>query len=248
MVNKFLNMRVKKTKKLIKITISYLKKKDRILFITTSNRWSGEEGGEKPKSTRLAEYLKEKIGQDRVTILDATKIKIYPCEGNVSTARGNTCGTPDAVLKDKFKNSSGYHRCWASINNQDDELWKISQALFNARAVVFFASVRWGQANAFYQKLIERLNWIENRHTTLGKDNVVGDIEAGIILLGHNWRGQNVLATEKQVLKFFGFKVPAALSWNWQFTDDAHDESNESYIKAAEEFNSLFRGWESNDR
>jgi len=226
------------SRKFIEKTINHLKKKKGVLFITTSNRWSGEPGGEKPKSTRLAEYLAEKIGR-QVTILDATKIKIYPCEGNVSTASGNSCGLKSAALKNKLKNPSGYHRCWASINNPDDELWLISKELFKSEAVVFFTSVRWGQANAYYQKLIERLNWVENRHTTLGEDNVVKGIEAGIILLGHNWNGEKVLKTEKQVLKFFGFKVPGALTWHWQFTNDASDESNQSYLRAAKEFNKL---------
>jgi multimeric flavodoxin WrbA len=226
------------TKQLINKTISHLKQRRKILFIVTSNRWVGEKGSEKPKSTRLAEYIAGRIGK-RVKVLDAGKIKIYPCEGNVSTAGGNTCGPKEALLKSKFKNPSGFHRCWASINNPDDELWKISKELFKSDAVVFFGSVRWGQANAIYQKLIERLNWIENRHTTLSEKNIIKDIEAGIILLGQNWNGQNVLKTEKQVLKYYGFKVPPSLSWNWQYTQDATDETNESYLKAVAKFNSL---------
>jgi hypothetical protein len=38
------------------------------------------------------------------------------------------------------------------------------------------------QANMYYQNLIERLNWIENRHTTLGESNIVKDIETGFHL------------------------------------------------------------------
>jgi multimeric flavodoxin WrbA len=218
-------------------TIKYLKRKKKVLFITTSTRWSNEK--EKPKSTLLAERIAQKIGQ-KVRIIDSTKLKIYTCEGNVSAGRGNDCGPKKAVLHDELKNPSGFHRCWASINNQDDELWKITRELFDADAIVFFSSVRWGQTNSEYQKLIERLTWIENRHATFGETNIVGKISAGIILTGHNWRGKEILETEKLVLGFFGFKVPEELSWNWQYTEESGDETEEGYKKDSEVFGKTF--------
>ena len=217
--------------------IDYLKKKKKVLFLTTSNRWEGDK--EKPKSTILAEYIKSKIG-DSVEIIDVAKLNIYICEGNVSKSDGNNCGVKDAALKDKEKNPSGNHRCWCSINNKDDELWKISKPLFESDAVVFFVSVRWGQTNSVYQKLIERLDWIENRHTTLKEDNIIENIDAGIIAIGQNWNGENVIETQKQVLEFYGFKVPEELSFNWQYTKDKLDESQESYKNALKTFEKVF--------
>jgi hypothetical protein len=101
---------------------------------------------------------------------------------------------------------------------------------------VFFGSVRWGQTNAIYQKLIERLCWIENRHTTLKESNIVKNIQAGIILTGQNWNGENVVETQKQVLKFYGFDVRDDICWNWQYTNNANDETKESYKNAIKEF------------
>ena len=112
---------------------------------------------------------------------------------------------------------------------KDDELWKIVKELLESDCVIFFGSVRWGQVNAVYQRLIERLTWLEARHTTLGEDNVIKDIDAGIILTGQNWNGLEVVETQKSVFKFFGFKVPEQLSWNWQFTKDKYDESLKTY-------------------
>ena len=89
----------------------------------------------------------------------------------------------NAVMQDKEKNPSGYHRCRVNINQADDELRKVSKALFESEVVVFFTSVRRGQTNASYQKLIERLTRIENRHSTLGEDNIIQNIEAGIIVI-----------------------------------------------------------------
>jgi multimeric flavodoxin WrbA len=207
----------------------------KVLLITTSTRWSGSK--EKPKSTRLAEKLADQIG---ATVIDAAALHIYACEGNVSTDEGNTCGLKSSVLKDSSKNPSGHHRCWASINNADDELWKISKPLLEADVIIFFVSVRWGQANSIYQKLIERLNWLENRWSTLGEDNILSNKEAGIVLVGHNWNGATVLNTQREVLRQYGFTVPTELSFNWQWTSDMYDESAEGYIQDPKDFREDF--------
>jgi multimeric flavodoxin WrbA len=222
-------------KKNLEKTINFLETKNKVLFLTTSNR-SGLNADDIPKSTQLAHHIQELVGMKKIEIIEVPKLNIYICEGNVSSAKGNGCGKKEAVLKNEEKNPSGYHRCWCSLNHKDDELWKISKSLFQSDCVVFFGSVRWGQTNSVYQKLIERLCWIENRHTTLKESNIVKDICAGIILTGQNWNGENVIETQKQVLKFYGFDVQNDISWNWQYTNNANDESKESYKKAIADF------------
>ena len=218
-------------------SVKYLKTKKRILFLTTSNRWIKEK--DIPKSTQLALEMKKAIGK-KVSIINVPKLKIYMCEGNVSISKGGNCGVADALLKDKYKNPTGFHKCWASINNKDDELWKISKELFKSDCIVFFGSVRWGQANAVYQKLIERLTWIESYQTIPGGRNLVKDIDAGIILVGQNWNGKDVVRIQKGVFESFGFKVAEKLCWNWQYTKDPYDERDESYIKGAKLFEETF--------
>lgn len=219
--------------------VEYLSGKKKVLFLTTSNRWEGSK--EIPKSTQLAYQIKEELeGSSEIVILEIPKLKIFPCEGNVSTMEGNTCGVKGSLLKDKDKNPSGYHRCWASINNESDELWKVSKELFESDAVVFFISVRWGQANSFYQKLIERLNWIENMHTTLGEENIVSEIDAGCVVIGQNWNGENVVETQRKVYEFYGFNTPDELFVQWQYTQDEEDETQESYEKAPSSFVDYF--------
>jgi len=227
-----------KMKKNIEETISFLEKKNKVLFLTTSNRYE-KNVDDIPKSTQLAYYIQELVGMRKIEIIEVPKLKIYNCEGNVSSAGGNGCGKKEALLKDKDKNPSGYHRCWCSFNNKDDELWKISKSLFESDCVLFFGSVRWGQTNAIYQKLIERLCWIENRHTTLKENNIVKDITAGIILIGQNWNGENVIQTQKQVLKYYGFEVSDKICWNWQYTNNANDESKQSYKNAISDFQKI---------
>jgi multimeric flavodoxin WrbA len=223
----------KKEQKLLKNTIKHLSKKDKVLLLTTSNRW--EKSDDVPKSTKIARVIEQEL-IGKCTLIDVSKLTIYDCEGNVSDAAGYHCGTKKSNLEDKEKNPSGCHRCWASINHKDDELWKISKELLQSNAVVFFGSVRWGQANGIYQKLIERLTWLESRHSTLQESNILKNIDAGVIFVGHNWNGKEVLETQKQVLKFFGFNVPNSLSWHWQFLNNPKEESLKSYKDAIPQF------------
>ena len=84
-------------------TLNYLKSKNKILFITTSNRYQIKDKPlDLPKSSQNAMLLSEKLGE-KATIVDGAKLKIDICEGNVSRADGNSCGVKDAVLKDKEK-------------------------------------------------------------------------------------------------------------------------------------------------
>jgi multimeric flavodoxin WrbA len=228
-------------KKLVE-SVKFLDSKKKVLFLTTSNRgeWVIKNLKEEPKSTILAKSIQSYLGKSKCKLIEVPKLKIYPCEGNVSNQEGNGCGIKKSILKNKEKNPTGNHRCWRSINNPDDELWKISKELFESDCVVFFGSVRWGQMNAEYQKLIERLTWLENRHTTYNESNILKDISCGIINVGQNWRGEEVNETQKQVLKFFGFDVIDDLCWSYQFTKNANDETNNSYKKSWKDFKSKF--------
>ena len=71
-----------------------IKGKEKILFLTTSNRWNEEV----PKSSALAYKMQEQLGANKVTIIDVSKLYIVPCEGNVSQMGkgGNHCGTKDS--------------------------------------------------------------------------------------------------------------------------------------------------------
>ena len=182
--------------------IEYLGSKKKVLFLTTSNRW--EDSKEIPKSTLLAMDIQKKLENTTdVSLLEIPKLKIYPCEGNVSGVDGNNCGVKDSILKDDEKNPSGNHRCWASINNQDDELWKVSKEIYES-------------------------------------ENTVSEIEAGCVIIGQNWNGEQVLETQKQVYEFYGFKVPDEISFYWQYTQDTNDESQESYKEAPKSFGKEF--------
>ena len=222
--------------KTLKKTLDVLKNKKKVLLLSCSNRYNWDENNvDIPKSKLLATYIHEELG-DKSVLIDVTDLKILPCEGNVSRKDGNSCGVLKAKLKDKEKNPSGEHRCWVNVNEKSDELWKISRELLESDAVVFFSSIRWGQTNMYYQNLIERLTWLQNRHSTLGESNVLKNIESGFICVGQQWNGENVNNTQMKVHEFYGFKINKDLYWNWQYTKDHNDESLKSYKDSHEKF------------
>lgn len=221
-------------------TIKELRKYKKVLLLTCSNR--GEEVSETqlPKSTILAKIIHQNLKNS--DLLDVTKLKIYPCEGNVSLMQGNICGVKEALLKDEEKNPSGYHRCWASIHNPDDELWMVSKKLFESDCVVFFASVRWGSANMFYQKLIERLNWINNRYIPYGEPNIIKDTGSGFIIVGQHVYGDKICELQYSNHEYYGFDVNEKLYWNWTAEDvNFDDETLEGYIESYPEFLEEFK-------
>lgn len=77
--------------------------------------------------------------------------------------------------------------------------------------------------------------------TSLGEAPIsqLKKLEAGIILFGHNGNDAQVLKTQIQNFKWFGWKTPAALSFSWQYTRDAEEESPESYLRAIDEFGAV---------
>ena len=219
----------------LKDTVEILKTKKKVLLLSCSNRFNWDKNNiDIPKSKILAEYLADEL--DNVKLVDVSELKIFPCEGNVSRSDGNSCGIKKSVLKDDDKNPSGHHRCWASINNKSDELWKVSKELFESDCVIFLSSVRWGSANMFYQNLIERLTWLENRHTSLGESNLLKDIESGMICVGQNFNGTNVIDLQRKIHQFYGFKINDKLYWNWQYTSNEKDETLKSYEKSHDSF------------
>ena len=218
-------------------TLDELTKLNKILILPTSNRYDEDI----PKSTLIAMLIDEFLGPEKSTMINVPKLLIRPCTANISRKDGNSCGIKKAMLQDRQKNPSGDIRCWVSYEHPDDELWKIANAMFEADAVIFLASVRWGQANMYYQNLIERLSWLENRHTTLKGDNLLEGKYSGMICIGQNWRTEEVLETQKKVHEFFGFEINDKLYWNWQYTTDHNDESKESYLDSHKKFKKDFK-------
>ena len=91
----------KREQKLLQSTIKHLSKKDKVLLLTTSNRW--EKSDDVPKSTRIARIIEQEL-IGKCTLIDVSKLTIYDCEGNVSDASGYHCGTKKSNLEGELPN------------------------------------------------------------------------------------------------------------------------------------------------
>jgi len=94
----------------------------------------------------------------------------------------------------------------------------------------------------YYQKLIERLNWINNRFVPLGEDNVIKNIESGFMIVTQHYGGEPITENQMDMHDYFGFKVNPALYSYWQAEDIYFDdETLRGYLESYPRFYSEFR-------
>lgn len=93
-----------------------------------------------------------------------------------------------------------------------------------------------------FSKLKETLDILKSKNkvlllstsnlSSLNKSNVIKKIETGMICIGQNFNGNSVVDLQKEIHTFYGFKPNNKLYWNWQYTTNSNDESQDSYKKA----------------
>jgi hypothetical protein len=102
---------------------------------------------------------------------------------------------------------------------------------------MFFSSVRWGSANMYYQKLIERLNWINNRYIPYGESNIIKDTTSGFICVGQHQYADDICELQYGNHKYYGFNADKDLYWYWNAEDiDYNDETLQGYLESYPEF------------
>jgi hypothetical protein len=102
---------------------------------------------------------------------------------------------------------------------------------------MFFSSVRWGAANMFYQKLIERLNWINNRYIPYGESNIIKDTTSGFICVGQHSYAEQICQLQYNNHKYYGFDADEDLYWFWKAEDiNYNDETLQGYLESYPEF------------
>ena len=91
----------------------------------------------------------------------------------------------------------------------------------------------------FYQKLMERLNWINNRFTPGDESNVIKDTSSGFICIGQHYYTDKITELQNNVHDYFGFKVNEDLYWWWNAEDKEFDE--ETYLGYLESYPEFFK-------
>ena len=152
-----------------------------------------------------------------VTLLDAAKLHVVQ---NLScyAGGGRNCAHPDA----------GPYRCWAHKNSLEDpdkyggedEMPALYDGIDGADVVVWATSTRWMSHSAVLQRVIERMNTLENRASVYGEANPLAGKRAGVLVAGQHYEGQKVAAHLQDVFARFGFTVPPDAQMVWQRTLD----------------------------
>lgn len=174
----------------------------------------------------ILQYISESVrlgllDKPSIEVVDASKLHIVE---NLScyASGGRNCASYDA----------GKYRCWAHKNSLDspeeyggvDEMPIIYDAIESSDAVIFLTSVRWGNHSALLQKIIERMNTLENRTSVYGEPNFFANKRCGVVVTGQHWKSQEVASHLISVFCLMGFEVNDLSTLSWQSTFDMNKE------------------------
>lgn len=171
----------------------------------------------------VVQALARKVPSPVVRWIDASKLHIVP---NLSCyANGlSHCADP----------KSGPYRCWAHFVSKkdpaqhggEDQMPVIYDGLAWADIVLFSTSTRWGTHSALCQKIIERMNTLENRGAALGEKYPMLGKKLGIVATGTDWRTGEVTKRMLDTLRWWGFATSEdyACTIAWQRSGDPYYE------------------------
>lgn len=196
----------------------------RILGISTSSNTGTDHESWGASATILLNALHQ-LGErgHEVRCINAAELHIV---GNLSCYASGKLGCADP--------EAGPYRCWAHWNSlQDpdkyggeDQMPVIYDGIEWADIVLVATSNRWGSHTAILQTIIERLNTMENRHTTYGEPNPFEGKRVGVIVTGQHWLSQRVAAQVLETLGLMGFVAGALSVFTWQRLDDMRTEQD----------------------
>ena len=204
----------------------------RILAIHTSTH-AVEESSSAALTRAALARMKEFIPDASIQWIDASKLNIVH---NLSCyANGKShCADPQ----------SGPYRCWAHVSSLEDpkkyggidQMPVIYDGLKWADVVLFSTSTRWGSRSALCQKIIERMNTLENRAVSYGEPYPMKGKRLGVICTGVDWRTDDAAYGLLETLRWWGFATTPDSScalW-WQRSMDPYFEqpdNNKPYLE-----------------
>lgn len=181
----------------------------------------------------LADLL-EASGQSQpeIRFIDAAKLHIVENLGCYSNGKYQ-CADPKA----------GKYRCWAHFLSQKDpdayggkdEMGKIYDGLWWADIVIFSTCNRWGSHTSVAQRVIERMNTIENRSSVYHEPYPLLGKKLGIIVTGLHWETPRIGHNLLTAMRWFGFATQPDETnvLAWQRTRDLyfeHPDSDTPYV------------------
>lgn len=120
---------------------------------------------------------------------------------------------------------SGKYRCWAHVESLKypakyggkDQMPVIYDGLSWCDTVLFSTSTRWGSHSALCQKIIERMDTLENRASSYGEPYPLRGKKLGVVATGLHWHTGEMANRLNETLRWFGFATApddtSVLAW-----------------------------------
>lgn len=138
---------------------------------------------------------------------------------------------------------AGKYRCWAhfsSLENPEeyggiDEMPVIYDAIFESDIVIFSTSNRWMNHSALMQKIIERMNTLENRVSVYKEKSPLQGKKCGVVVTGQHYQSQEVASKLLEIFSLMGFNINLNSMFTWQKTNNMNKEqgntSNKEFVE-----------------
>jgi len=90
----------------------------------------------------------------------------------------------------------------------------VIQDIIDADIVIWATPIWWGQPSSLIQKLIERMDQLDNEYMMSGMSKLKNKV-AGIVVTGHEDGVQHVVGTLANALTWYGFCLPPECAAYW---------------------------------
>jgi multimeric flavodoxin WrbA len=101
------------------------------------------------------------------------------------------------------------------FKESDDDEWPgIVEKLKAANIVIFATPIWWGNRSSLMQRVIERLDALDEEYIATGRGALLNKV-AGIVITGSEDGAQNVMAHLMEVLSFMNFTLPPQCCTYW---------------------------------
>lgn len=100
------------------------------------------------------------------------------------------------------------------VTEMDDDWRNVLDELLVADIVIFATPIWWGQPSSLMQKIIERMNQLDDEYMASGVSKLYHKV-AGVVITGHEDGAQQVFASLANALIWYGFVLPPECAVYW---------------------------------
>ncbi|MCL5794849.1 MAG: flavodoxin family protein [Patescibacteria group bacterium] len=195
-------------------------KKLKILGLCLSQR--GKESNTYYLLKNAFDQIKNKEIEKEIII--ASELKLRPCEHHYSV-------NPKMCV----------HPCLITQTDKTDEMKKIYDAILYSDIIIFATPIYWGSHSSLAQKVIERLNSLENSCSVFKKVLVKNKI-GGIMVLGHEDGYQHVVGNLMNFMTKLGVIFPPQAYAAWVGESDENTSRDRTRLEQDQDIKAEFNG------